>query len=302
MDEISSFKPFIRPTIRKRRDPGGILWKILFESSSSSTSDSSDSDDKTLLRGIERISLNIAMTRKLRPSKIFFSKAQIRCNPLTLKRDIHKICTGKYSFRGERIEVYEFEDKYCAIDNEMLWKLRVAEKFQKCSLVKTKTVSMPEFTSSPYYWDELHLDCEIRRVFSKFRKTIRELPTLQTFKVDPSKILYSDPAIKDEYKGKSIVSALVKFRKDPETTLKVVRNGEKVYCLENYKLWFCKHVSKIERKLNKISVEVKMDMDTSMLKYFTANDSLTVRIKRSHSYSDQKETFLDFLQLDDDHK
>lgn len=139
------------------------------------------------------------------------------------------------------------------------------------------------------------------RFFSKFRKTIQELPTLQTLKVDPSKILYSVSAIKDKYEGKPIVSALVKFRKDPET-LKVVRNGEKFYCLENYKLWFCKHVSKIERKLNKIPVKVKMDIDTSMLKYFTASDSLTVQIKRSHSFSDQTETFLDFLQVDDDHK
>lgn len=301
VDDISSFKPFIRSTIRVRGDPGGICRRISIESSSSSTSDSSDSDDKPLVRGIDRISLNIAKTRKLRPSKIFFSKAQIRCDPLTLERDIQKICTGKYSFRDVRIEVYEFEDKYCAIDNEMLWKLRVAEKFQQCSSVKFKTVSMPECTSNPYYWDELHLDSEMRRVFFKFRKTIGELPTLQTLKVDPSKILYSVSAIKDEYEGKSIVSALVKFRKDPET-LKVVRNGEKFYCLENSKLWFCKQVSKIERKLNKIPVKVKMDMDTSMLKYFTVNNSLTVQIKRSHSFSDLKEAFLDFLQVDDDHK
>lgn len=163
VDKISSSKPFIRLTIKRRGDPGGILWKILNESSSSS--DSSDSDDKTLVRGIDRMSLNIAKTRKLRPSKIFFSKAQIRCNPLTLKTDIQKICTGKYSFRGEKIEVYEFEDKYSAIDNVMLWKLRVAEKFKQCSSVKTKTVSMPECTSSPYYWDELHLDCKMGPFF-----------------------------------------------------------------------------------------------------------------------------------------
>lgn len=297
VDEISSFKPFIKPTIRLRGDPGGSWWRISIESSS--RSDSSDSDDKTLVRGIDRISLKIAKTRKLRPSKIFFSKAQIRCNPLTLERDIQKICTDKYSFTDVRIEVYELEDKYCATDNEMLWKLRVAEKFQQCSSVKFKTVSMPECTSNPYYWDELHLESEMKRVFFTFRKTIQKLPTLQTLKVDPSKILYTVSAIKDEYEGKSIVSALVKFRKDPET-LKVVRNGEKLYCLENHKLWFCKQISKIERKRKKISVKVKMDMDTSMMKYFTANDSLTVQIKRSHSFSDLKETFLDFLQVDDD--
>lgn len=82
----------------------------------------------------------------------------------------------------------------------------------------------------------------------------------------------------------------------------VARNGEKLYCLENRKLWLCKQASKVERQLNRISVKVKMDMDTSMLKYFTTNGSLTVRIKRSHTFSDETETFLDFLQKDDDHK
>lgn len=94
------------------------------------------------------------------------------------------------------------------------------------------------------------------------------------------------------------MESLADFREDPET-LKVVRNGEKLYCLENRKLWVCKQVSRIERKLNKVSVEVKMDMDTSMLKYFTANDSTTVQIDRSHSFSDLREIFLDFLLLDD---
>lgn len=138
VDEISSSKPFKRPTVEVRRDPGSILWRISTESSSSSTSDSSDLDDKSLVIGINRMSLSIAKTRKLRPSKIFFSKAQIRRNPQTLERDLKNICTGKYSFRDVRIEVYEFEDKYCATDNEMLWKLRVAEKFQQCSSVEFK--------------------------------------------------------------------------------------------------------------------------------------------------------------------
>lgn len=248
------------------------------------------------------MSSNFETTKKrLRPSEIFFSRTTIKCDPLKLEKDIEKICTGKCSLKNASIEVYEFQGKYCAINNESLWKLRVAEKFKRCSSIKTKIVSLPECTGLPCFSDELHLDSEMSLVLFRFRETIIELPTLESLKVDPSKILYSVSAIPDTYGGEPIVSALADFRKDPET-LKVVRNGEKLYCLENRKLWLCKQVSRIERKLNKVSVKVKMDMDTSMLQYFTKNHSTTVQIKRSHSFSETNNIFLDFLQSNDDFK
>lgn len=233
--------------------------------------------------------------KRLRPSDIFFSKTTIEWDSSKLENNIKNLCTGKCSLKNERIEVYEFEGKYCAINNKLLWILRVAEKFEQCSSIKAEIVSMPECSEHPCFWDELHLDSKMSRIFFSFRKTIIKLRTLETLKVDPSKILYSISAIHDKYDGEPIVSALDDFREDPEI-LKVVRNGEKLYCLENRKLWLCKQVSRIDKKFDKISVKVKMDMDTSMLQYFTKNHSTTVGIKRSHSFSKTKEMFLDFLQ------
>lgn len=247
------------------------------------------------------MSLNFEIIKKkLRPSEIFFSTTTIKCDPLKLEKYIEKICTGKCSLETGSIEVYEFQGKYLAINNALLWILRVAEKFERCSSIKTKIVSMPECTGHPCI-SEVHFDSKMSEVFFRFRESIIELPTLESLKVDPSKILYSLSTIQDTYDGEPIVSALADFRKDPET-LKVVRNGEKLYCLENRKLWLCKQVSRIERKLNKVSVEVKMDMDTSMLQYFTKNHSTTVHINRSHHFSETKNIFLDFLLLNDDNK
>lgn len=256
---------------------------------------------KTFVIDVDRMSLNFEITKKkLRPSEIFFSKTSIECDPFKLEKDIEKICTGKCSLKYARIEVYEIQGKYCAVNNELLWKLRVAEKFERCSSVKAKIVSMTDCTGNPSFSDEVHIDSEMSQVFLSFRKIMKKLPTLETLKVDPSKILYSVSSISDKYDGEPIVSALADFREDPET-LKVVRYGKRLYSLENRKLWVCKQVSRIERKLDKISVKVKMDMDTSMLKYFTANESTTVQIDRSHSFSGLREIFLDFLQLDDTH-
>lgn len=87
------------------------------------------------------MSLNFEITKKkLRPSEIFFSKTSIECDPFKLEKDIEKICTGKCSLKYARIEVYEIQGKYCAVNNELLWKLRVAEKFERCSSVKAKIV------------------------------------------------------------------------------------------------------------------------------------------------------------------
>lgn len=93
-------------------------------------------------------------------------------------------------------------------------------------------------------------------------------------RVDPSKILYSSSSIYDEYHGESILKALVDFRKHPEA-LNVVKYARKVYALENRKLWLCKQVSRIEKRLKKITVHVKMNMDYNMFRYFTANGRLS---------------------------
>lgn len=148
------------------------------------------------------MSLNFETTRKkLRPSEIFFSKTTIECDPIKLEKDIEKICTGKCFLTYARIEVYEFQGKYCAVNNELLWKLRVAEKFDRCSSIEAKIVSMPECTGNPCLSDELHIDSKMSKVFLSFRKIMKKLPTLETLKVDPSKILYSVSAISDKYDG-----------------------------------------------------------------------------------------------------
>lgn len=60
---------------------------------------------------------------------------------------------------------------------------------------------IPECKGHPCFSDELHLDSEMSRIIFRFRKTIIELPTLESLKVDPSKILYSVSAIHDTYDG-----------------------------------------------------------------------------------------------------
>lgn len=225
IDDIILYKHSIILNIKVRRYFGGRLRKNSTKNSFSSTSNSSDSDDKTFIICIDRRSFNFEVTIKLRLSEIFFSKTQIECDPYKLEKDIKRICTGKYRFGDEWIEVYEFDGKYCAINNELLWKLRVVEKFQECCRVKAKIVAIPKRTSYPYLSDELHLDSEMRQVFFKFSKTIKELPTLETLRVDPSEFFYSLAFIPDTYDGESIVSALAKFRECPQT-LKVVRNGK----------------------------------------------------------------------------
>lgn len=240
INDIIRRKHSIILNIRVRWDSCGSVRRNSTESSFLSTSDSSDSDDETFVINIDKRSFTFEATTKLRPSEIFFSKTQIECDPYKLEKDIKRICTGKYRFGENWIGVYESDGKYCAINNELLWKLRVAEKFQECFHVEAKLVAIPKCTNYPYYSDELHIDSEMSQVFFTFRKTIQKLPTNETLRVDPSEI--------------------------------------------------------------RISVKVKMDMDTSMLKYFTTNGSLTVRIRRSHTFSDETETFLDFLQKDDDHK
>lgn len=90
---------------------------------------------------------------------------------------------------------------------------------------KSQNCGYSKITSYPYLSDELHLDSEMRQVFFKFSRTIKELPTLETLRVDPSEFFYSLAFIPDKYDGESIVSALAKFRECPQT-LKVVRNGK----------------------------------------------------------------------------
>lgn len=190
------------------------------------------------------------MTIKLRLSEIFFSKTQIECDPYKLEKDIKRICPGKYRFWDEWIEVYEFDGKYCAINNELLWKLRVAEKFQECCRVKAKIVAIPKRTSYPYLSDEPHLDSEMRQVFFKFSKTIKELSTPETLRVDPSEFFYSLAFIPDTYDGESIVSALAKLRECPQT-LKVVRNGKNSSVWKIVSVGYANRLQKKKRKMAK---------------------------------------------------
>lgn len=83
-----------------------------------------------------------------------------------------------------------------------------------------------------------------------FEKTISKLPTLEALRVDPSKILYISSSIYDDFHGESILTTLVNFRKHPEA-LNVVKYEKYFYALENRKLWLCKQVSKIEKRLKK---------------------------------------------------
>lgn len=185
----------------------------------------------------------------------------------------------------------------------MLWKLRVAEKFQKCSSVKFYVVVMPSCTSYPYFSEELHIDSEKSDFFFKFCQTILMLPTLESIHVHSSKISYSGSCLPDFYNGKSIIAALVDFRENPEA-LPVVKNSGEYYTLENRKLWIFKQISKIERRPPKITVHIKMEMDLNMFRYFNPElispHSTTVKSKKVYRHSALEKTFLDFLQREEE--
>lgn len=74
---------------------------------------------------------------------------------------------------------------------------------------------MPNCTGYPYFSDELNIETKTSRIFYMyvFCKTIRELPTLKTKHVLSSKVFYSGSCMPDTYNGKSIIAALVDFRK-----------------------------------------------------------------------------------------
>lgn len=123
-------------TIIVRGNPGGHLWRTWNDRPSSSTeqnSDPSESGNQLLLMSFPRMSLSSEVTKRLPPSKLYYSESHIQCKLPELEKDIKKICTGQFPFTDVEMKVYQYDDKYCALDNEMLWKLRVAEKFYKIS-------------------------------------------------------------------------------------------------------------------------------------------------------------------------
>lgn len=303
---ISSKKSVTGSTIRIRGNPGGHLWRTWNERASSSTEQSSDSyesDRQSLQMSFPRLSLSFEVSRRLPPSEMYYSATYIRCTLSELEKDIKEILSGKFLFTDIKMKVYQYGNKYCVLNNEMLWKLRVAEKFQKCSSVKINVVPMPSSTSHPYFSNELHIDSEKSYFLFNFSKTIRELPTLETVQVDFSKISYSALCLPDIYKRKSIVAALVDFRENPEA-LPAVKNGGELYTLDNRKLWIYEQISKIERQPPKITVEIKMEMDSNMLRYFTSSfispQSTTVKFDKVYHHSALEKTLLDFLQRDYD--
>lgn len=215
---INPRKNVTESTIRVRGNPGGHLWRTWNERPSSSTEQNSDlpeSDNQLLLMSLPRMSLSSEVTKRLPPSKFYYSESHIPCKLPELEKDIKKICTGLFPFTDVELKVYQYDDKYCALDNEMLWKLRVAEKFQKCSSIKFQVVAVPSCTSYPYFSEELHIDSKKKSFFFTFCKCIMKLPTLETVQIDSSKISYSITRISDIYNKKPIVASLVDFRKNP---------------------------------------------------------------------------------------
>lgn len=303
---IDSRKSVIGLTIEVRGDPGGHLWRRWNECASSSTeqiSEASESDSQPLLRSFSKTSLSSDVIRCLSPSKLYYSLSRLTCKLSNLKNGIEQICTCQFPFTDVEMKVYLYENKYCAVDNEMLWKLRVAEKFQKCSSVEINIIGMPRGTCDPYWSDELHIYCDESYFFFDFRQTIRELPTLKTVHVNSSEIFYTSRSIPDHYDGKSIVAALADFRKNPEALL-VVKHNEELYSLHNRELWMHQQISKIERRPPKITVHIKMEMDFNMLRFFTCNYMLshftTVKFEKSYHHSSLEKTFLDFLRREED--
>lgn len=53
---------------------------------------------------------------------------------------------------------------------------------------------------------------------------------------------------------------------------------------------------KIEKRLKKIIVYVKMDMDYNMFCYFIVNGYVILKIKKIWFYIEMEELFLDFLE------
>lgn len=88
-----------------------------------------------------------------------------------------------------------------------------------------------------------------------------------------------------------------------QEALLVVKNGDTLYTLENRKLWIYKQISKIKRQPQKITVHIKMEMDSNMLRYFTSNfispHSTAVKFMEVYPHLDHEKTFFDFLQRDD---
>lgn len=126
---------------------------------------------------------------------------------------------------------------------------------------------------------------------------------METVHLNSSKISYSASSIPDHYNGQSIVASLVDSMENPEALL-IVKNGDELYTLENRKLWIHKQISKTKRQPPKITVHIKMEMDSNMLRYFTSNfispHFTTVKFKEVYRHSALEKTFLDFLQREED--
>lgn len=125
---------------------------------------------------------------------------------------------------------------------------------------------------------------------------------METVHLNSSKISYSASSIPDHYNGQSIVASLVDSMENPEALL-IVKNGDELYTLENRKLWIHKQISKTKRQPPKITVHIKMEMDSNMLRYFTSNlispHSTTVKFREVYPHLDYEKTLFDFLQRDD---
>lgn len=164
-----------------------------FLSKSDSTTSNEILENSQIVSNDNTSSLSLASktarTIMIPPSKVYYSQTHIRCNISNLENDIRNICDGTFPLAEFKLDVYSYQKKYCAIDNEMLWKLRVSEKFQRCPYIQVQVVSKPSFTSYPYYLDDIHIESETSFVLFSFRKTISKLPTLEALRVDPSKIL-----------------------------------------------------------------------------------------------------------------
>lgn len=287
VDSISPQKCNFGATIKVRGNPGGIKWKTWMK--------------KTTC--LPKMDLHLFDdVKSLLPSKMSYSEREIECRKSELQKDITNICNGQFSFKDIEMKVYRYGKKYCALDNEMLWKLRVAEKFQKCSEIKIKVVGIPT-PRHIYYSSEINIDSENCTFLAQFRQNIEKLPILKTEHVNVFKILPTAFRISDQYREQSLVQALVKLRENPED-LPVMKRGREFFTLDNRKLWIYQKISKIERQRSEIPVNIKIEMDSNMLRYFTSNWkpfwSTLQGIQRLTRFSDLEETFLDFLQRDDD--
>lgn len=282
VNSISAEKCNFGATIKVRGNPGGSKWR-------------------TWEKEMTRLHIRLFDANSLLPSEMSYSENKIKCRMSELQRDITNICEGQFSFTDIKMKVYLYGKKYCALDNEMLWKLRVAEKFQKCSEIRIEVVEIPK-RKHIYYSGELYIESENSLFLGQFWKNIKKLPTLRKERVNAFEILPTMAVISDHYHGQSIVKALVESKKNREEEgLPVVKRGREFFTLDNRKLWIHQKISKIEEQRSEIAVNVKMEMDSNMLRYFTRNYRPHIRtilvIQRKKSYSDLEEAFLDFLQL-----